>query len=319
MSSTDSFLEYVDVDYDDGEGGSAADYPTLADKIEKGAEIVTRALDEYERPAIMWTGGKDSTLVLYLVQEVARERDVEVPPVVFIDHFEHFPEALAFVERWEKRWDLDLRYARNEDFVNLGAEPGDEIPLADLNETNRLELDRLDYEGNTLTLDADSFEGNHLLKTVALNETLTEAGFDGIFSGVRWDEQEARATETFFSPRHDSEKYPPHDRVHPILQFDERDVWDAFWNFVVPDTVENYPEGHVPESTDDLPDGVTPEDLPVSPKYFEGFRSLGTESGSGTASDEPAWMQDLEGTTEREGRAQDKENIMERLRDLGYM
>ena len=34
---------------------------------------------------------------------------------------------------------------------------------------------------------------------------------------------------------------------------------------------------------------------------------------------EPAWLQDLEGTTERAGRAQDKEDLMERLRDLGYM
>jgi len=37
------------------------------------------------------------------------------------------------------------------------------------------------------------------------------------------------------------------------------------------------------------------------------------------AADEPAWLQDLENTTERAGRAQDKEALMERLRDLGYM
>ncbi|MFC4356653.1 phosphoadenosine phosphosulfate reductase family protein [Halobium salinum] len=313
------FPEYVTVDYEDGQGGSASDYPSLADKMEKAAQVVAVALEQYERPAVMWTGGKDSTLVLYVVREVAREQGVAVPPVVFIDHFEHFDETVDFVERWADRWDLDLRYARNADFVEMGAQPGDEIPVADLDEVNRRELDRLEYEGDTLVLDADTFEGNHLLKTVALNELLTEAGFDGVFSGVRWDEQEARATETFFSPRHDSEKYPPHDRVHPILQFDERAVWDAFWHFVVPDAVEGYPEGYVPETVGDLPEGVTPEDLPVSPKYFEGFRSLGTESGSGEASDRPAWMQDLEGSTERAGRAQDKEGVMERLRDLGYM
>jgi phosphoadenosine phosphosulfate reductase len=82
---------------------------------------------------------------------------------------------------------------------------------------------------------------------------------------VRWDEQSARADETFFSPRHDAEKYPPHDRVHPILQFDGRALWDAMWGYVVPESVE-----------------------------------------------------DLDGTTEREGRAQNKEGLMERLRDLGY-
>ncbi len=316
---TDQFPHYLDLNYDDGAAESAADYPTLADKMEKAASVVATALEQYRNPAVMWTGGKDSTLVLYVVMEVAREQGKPVPPVVFIDHFEHFPEVIEFVEWWADEWDLDLVFARNEDFVRLDADPGDEFSLGELSETNRRELDRLDYDGDTLVLDADTFEGNHLLKTVALNETLTEHGFDGIFSGVRWDEQDARSDETFFSPRHESEKYPPHDRVHPILQFTERDLWDAFWNFIVPDTVEGYPAGHVPESRDDLPEGVEAEDLPVSPKYFEGFRSLGTESGSGKSDDRPAWLQDLDNTTEREGRAQDKENIMGRLRDLGYM
>ena len=69
----------------------------------------------------------------------------------------------------------------------------------------------------------------------------------------------------------------------------------------------------------DHPNGLTHADIPISPKYFEGFRSLGTERGSAKSDDRPAWLQDLDGTTEREGRAQDKEDLMERLRDLGYM
>ena len=52
---------------------------------------------------------------------------------------------------------------------------------------------------------------------------------------------------------------------------------------------------------------------------FEGFCSLGSEVSTQKADEEPAWLQDLEGTTERAGRAQDKEDLMERLRDLGYM
>jgi phosphoadenosine phosphosulfate reductase len=238
---------------------------------------------------------------------------------VFIDHYEHFPEVEEFIDRWTREWDLELIVARNEDFAELGAEPGDRIPVEDLNDVNRNELSRLEYESDTLVLDADTFEGNHLLKTVALNEALRKYGFDGVFSGVRWDEQESRADETFFSPRHESEKYPPHDRVHSILQFEEADVWEAFWNFIVPDTVEGYPAGHVPQSAEDMPGDLVYEDLPVNPKYFEGFRSLGTESGSAASTTEPAWLQDMEGTTERAGRAQDKENLMERLRDLGYM
>ena len=307
------------LDYTDGAGESAADYPTLAAKLEKATEVVATALDAYERPVVLWTGGKDSTLVLYVVREVARERGEPVPPVVFIDHFAHFPETLAFAERWADAWDLDLRTVRNERFAGLDPAVGDEFAVADLDAETRAELDRLEYEGETLVFDPDSLSGNHLLKTVPLNDALREGGFDAAFSGVRWDEQEARADETFFSSRRDDERAPPHDRVHPIVQFDERAVWDAFWNFVVPDAVEGYPEGYVPESAADLPDDLTPEDLPVSPKYWEGFRSLGTESGSGAAADDPAWLQDLGDGGERAGRAQDKEDLMGHLRDLGYM
>jgi phosphoadenosine phosphosulfate reductase len=314
------FPDYLDVDYTDGEGESPADYETLGTKIEKAVAVTRTALEQYENPAVMWTGGKDSTLTLYFVLEVAEEYGYELPPAVFIDHFQHFDAVHDFVERWAEEWGVELVYARNDDVGALADEPGEEIRVDDLNERNRREVrEKLEYEEETFPFLLDTYVGNHLLKTVALNDAIEARGIDGIISGVRWDEQEARADETFFSPRHDPETYPPHDRVHPILQFEERDVWDAFWGYVVPDTVEGYPEGHVPQSDDDLPDGLTQEDIPVSPKYFAGFRSLGSEVSTERADEAPAWLQDLEDTVERAGRAQDKEDLMERLRDLGYM
>jgi phosphoadenosine phosphosulfate reductase len=322
---SDQFPDYVSVDYTDGEGADPEDYPGLETKVEKATEVVREALEEYRRPAVMWTGGKDSTLTLYVVREVAREFGYEVPPAVFIDHFQHFDELLEFVERWAGNWDLDVVYARNEDvgeYVDANElVPGDDIPVDELGEHNQHHVrEILEYEEESFPFLLDTYVGNHLLKTVALNDAIEDNDFDAIISGVRWDEQEARADETFFSPRHDPDIYPPHDRVQPILQFDERDVWDAFWHVVVPDTVEGYPEeGYVPQSDDDLPEGVTQADIPVSPKYFAGFRSLGSEVSTEKAEDDPAWLQDLEGTTERAGRAQDKEDLMERLRDLGYM
>ena len=322
---TDDFPDYLDVDYSDGEGESPEDYPTLDTKIEKAIEVTRRGLEQYENPAVMWTGGKDSTLTLYFIKEVAEEFDLEVPPAVFIDHFQHFDEIHDFVEKWADEWDLEVIYARNEDVGEYaeehGLEPGDDIPIDELNEQNRHHVrDLLEYEEDTFPFLLDTYVGNHLLKTVALNNTLEEKEIDGVISGVRWDEQEARADETFFSPRHDPDIYPPHDRIQPILQFDEAAVWDAFWYVVVPETVEGYPEeGYVPESYDDLPEGISQEDIPISPKYFEGFRSLGSEVSTKKSEEEPAWLQDLDNTTERAGRAQDKEDLMERLRDLGYM
>jgi phosphoadenosine phosphosulfate reductase len=314
------FPDYLSVDYDAGDGEEPEDYPALEDKIEKAIEVTRIGLEEYENPAVMWTGGKDSTLTLYFVAQVAEEYDLELPPAVFIDHFQHFDELHNFVEHWAGEWDLEVIFARNDDVGSLADEPGEDIAVSDLNEQNQHHVENiLEYEEDTFPFLLDTYVGNHLLKTVALNNALEEHNIDGIISGIRWDEQDARADETFFSPRHDPEIYPPHDRVQPILQFQESAVWDAFWNFVVPDTVPDYPTGYVPQDYDDLPNELTHEDIPVSPKYFEGFRSLGSEVSTNKADTTPAWLQDLEGTTERAGRAQDKEDLMERLRDLGYM
>ncbi|MHC3437850.1 phosphoadenosine phosphosulfate reductase family protein [Natrialbaceae archaeon A-gly3] len=322
---TANFPETVDVDYEDGDGEDPVDYPRLEDKIEKAIDVTKRGLEEYDNPAVMWTGGKDSTLVLYFVKEVAEEYGYDLPTAIFIDHFQHFDDIHEFVSRWAEEWDLEVVYAQNEDIGEYveseGLEPSDDIPIDELSEHNQHHVrEILEYEEDTFPFLLDTYVGNHLLKTVALNNALEEQDVDGVISGVRWDEQEARADETFFSPRHDPDIYPPHDRVQPILQFDEEAVWDAFWHFVVPDTVAEFPDdGYVPQSDEDLPNDLEQDDIPVSPKYFAGFRSLGSEVSTEKSDEEPAWLQDLEGTTERAGRAQDKEDLMERLRDLGYM
>ena len=321
---SNEFPTQIDVEYDDGEGEDPSDYPSVQHKIEKAVAVTRTALERYDNPAVMWTGGKDSTLALYFINQVAEEYGYEKPTAVFIDHYQHFDSITDFVERWADEWDVDLVYARNEDvgaYVDEhGLEPGDDIPVDALSEHNQHHIrDILEYEEDTFPFLLDTYVGNHLLKTVALNDALEEYDIDGVISGVRWDEQEARADETFFSPRHDPDLFPPHDRVHPILQFAEADVWEAFWGYVVPDTVDGYPTGHVPSSATDLPDGVAAEDLPISPKYFEGFRSLGSETSTTRSAADPAWLQDLDATTERAGRAQDKEDLMERLRTLGYM
>ena len=256
------FPAHVDVDYTDGQGETPETYPSLQAKIETAIEVTRTELEEYRNPAVMWTGGKDSTLTLYFINEVADEFSFEKPTAVFIDHFQHFDEITDFVERWADTWEIELVYARNGD---IGAyvetndlEPGDEIPVEALDEHNQYHVrDILEYEAETFPFLLDTYVGNHLLKTVALNDTLEALEIDGVISGVRWDEQEARADETFFSPRHDPDIYPPHDRIHPILQFTERDLWDTFWQYVVPEEVDAFPAGHVPQSAGDLPDGVT--------------------------------------------------------------
>ena len=59
--------------------------------------------------------------------------------------------------------------------------------------------------------------------------------------------------------------------------------------------------------------------LPIHPLYYQGYRSIDGKYDSKKIDDKPAWEQDLEKTEERAGRAQDKEQMMERLRKFGYM
>jgi phosphoadenosine phosphosulfate reductase len=106
-------------------------------------------------------------------------------------------------------------------------------------------------------------------------------------TAIRWDEQEARTKEDYFSPRTD----PDHMRIHPILHFTERDVWDC----------------------------IHQNDIPFCSLYNQGYRSLGAKGSTLKNSDIPAWKQDLENTVERSGRGRDKEKIMQQLRNLGYM
>ena len=325
MSNGSIFPEYVDVDYSDGADESPGSYPSLSRKLEKAIEVTRTALETYRNPVLMWTGGKDSTLALYVALEVSRQFDLDPPTALFIDHLQHFEETLDFVDTWAGRWGVELVITTNENVRRYVAEhelePGEDVPVDALDEVNRRHVrEVLGYEEEMFPFLLDTYVGSHLLKTVALNDALESHGFDGVLSGVRWSEQEARADETFFSPRHDEAQTPPHDRIHPLLPFDEQAVWDALWKVVVPDTVEGYPDtGHVPQGQTDLPPDVSMSDIPVSPLYFAGFRSIGSEASTEKQDETPAWVQNFETTAEREGRAQDKEQLMEQLRDLGYM
>jgi len=174
---TDNFPASVDVDYTDGgEGEDPADYPSLQHKNREGDRGHASRVRAVRQPGRdVWTGGKDSTLTLYFINhQVAEKFGYEKPTAVFIDHFQHFDDITDFVEHWADEWDIDLVYARNEDVgayvEEHGLEPGDDIPVSALNEQNQHHIrDILEYEEDTFPFLLDTYVGNHLLKTVALN------------------------------------------------------------------------------------------------------------------------------------------------------
>lgn len=60
--------------------------------------VTCTALEQYRRPAVLWTDGKDPTLIRFVVRWFCSEFERPVPPVIFIDHFTHFAKTEAFVE-----------------------------------------------------------------------------------------------------------------------------------------------------------------------------------------------------------------------------
>lgn len=261
----------------------------LEKKIELAKKVIKQAYDNFpsNKIAIAWTGGKDSTLLLWLVKQVSQELKKPLPKAMFVDEGDVFKEIWNFVDKIVKEWEIDFYVAHNTDVSSQVENLGDIIKVKNLNERNQKEIKRLSVEVDEFPYKPESYIGNHLMKTVATNIWLEKNNIEALMVGVRWDEQEARSSDDFFR----NLKNPDHTRVEPILQFSEKEVWQA----------------------------THKHKIPYVKLYEQGYRSLGAKTTTGKVQDAPAWEQDLENTTERAGRQQDKEKIMKRLRDLGYM
>ena len=264
-------------------------------KIDDAKKEIRKAFDRFkpEELAITWTGGKDSTLTLWLIRQVCQENGIALPLVFTIDEYDTFQEIDAFISKYKDEWNLNLVTYQNDDVVKAAeGKLGAIVQVKDLNERNRQEVEIIGYEEDEFPFEAESYVGNHLMKTVMFNKFVEDHNIKGIFQGLRWDEHSARMNDTYFMEREAGELSPEHTRICPILHFTERDVWDT----------------------------TQTSGIPFNDLYHLGYRSLGAKSTSKIAmEDVQAWEQDLENTGERDGRRQDKEEAMEKLRKLGYM
>lgn len=242
---------------------------------------------------LVWSGHKDSTLTLWIWHETCKEYKLKMPKCVTLDEGDNFTEVEEFLKERVQEWDLTLDTACNKDVLKacnhtLNAD----VAVKDLNERNQKEIERIGFgQLEKFPFEAESFIGNHLMKSVALNTYLEENDVKIIVQGLRWDEQPVRSDDPFFEEVEASYLQPAQVRIRPILHIDERSLWDIY--------------GHW--------------QLPFVQLYAQGFRSLGVKTTTTKSCDVPAWEQDLENTVERAGRRQDKEKAMARLRALGYM
>lgn len=263
--------------------------------VEKSKSVVRDAFKRYkvDDMAITWTGGKDSTTTLWIIRQVCLEDNIRLPRVMTIDEYDSFEEIHEFMNKWAKEWKLDLEWCRNDDVIKAAkGQLGAIVKVKDLNERNQAELKRIGYDKDEFPFEAESYVGNHLMKTVVFNQFIERHGVKAVFQGLRRDEQPARAQDDYFEFRAAEYLVPEHTRIKPILHFKERDIWD----------------------------NIFINKIPYCVLYEKGYRSLGAKTTSQImAPGIPAWEQDLEHTVERAGRRQDKEQMMDRLRKLGYM
>jgi len=262
--------------------------------VEISKKIVRQAFERFKVQdlGITWTGGKDSTICLWIIRQVCEEMNIPLPKTMIIGEGDEFQEIVDFVERMKEEWNVPLEWCRNEDVLEAANFTlNNPVKVGNLNTRNKDELLRIGFKEEEFPFEAESFAGNHLMKTVVFNQFLEKNKIKGIFQGIRWDEHISRYEDEYFEHKVGEKMTPEHTRIRPILHFTEKDLWDTYAAFKIP----------------------------FCTLYEQGYRSLGAKTTSIKASEVPAWEQDLENTEERAGRRQDKEKAMERLRKLGYM
>ena len=176
--------------------------------------ILREVAAECRNPAMLFSGGKDSIVMLRLAEKAFRPGRFPFP-LLHIDTGHNFPEVMAF------------RDAR-------GAELGERLVVGHLEESIR--------KGRVRLRNADESRNKH--QSVTLLDTIAENGFDACIGGARRDEEKARAKERIFSFRDEFGQWDPKNqrpelwslyntrvhpgeniRVFPISNWTELDVW----------------------------------------------------------------------------------------------
>lgn len=176
--------------------------------------ILREVAGQFQRPALLFSGGKDSICLLRLAEKAFRPAHFPFP-LLHIDTGHNYPEVIAF---------RDARVA----------ELGERLIVRSVEDSIRRGTVRLTHPG----------ESRNRHQSVTLLEAVAEFGFDCLIGGARRDEEKARAKERIFSVRDEFGQWDPkaqrpelwdlynghvppgwHVRAFPISNWTELDVW----------------------------------------------------------------------------------------------
>jgi sulfate adenylyltransferase subunit 2 len=177
--------------------------------------VMREVAAEFERPVLLFSGGKDSIVLLRLAERAFRPAPFPFP-VMHVDTGHNFPEAIEFRDRRIDELGERLIVASVEESIRSGRAVEEQGPRASRNG----------------------------LQTTTLLDAIAEHGFDAAFGGARRDEERARAKERILSFRDEFGQWEPqrqrpevwslyngrirkgeHARVFPISNWTELDVW----------------------------------------------------------------------------------------------
>ena len=192
-----------------------ADYRlSQLDQLEaESIHIFREAAAEFERPALMFSGGKDSIVMLRLAEKAFFPAKIPFP-LVQVDTGLDFPEVLETRDNWVSRLGVRLVVASIDEAIEKGV-------VVDDGKTSR-----------------------NRLQIATLLDCIEEHGFTAMFGGGRRDEEKARAKERVYSHRDDFGQWDPknqrpelwslyngrlhggeHMRVFPLSNWTELDIW----------------------------------------------------------------------------------------------
>ena len=280
--------------------------------------IFREAYSAFDRLAMLWSIGKDSTVLVWLARKAFFGH---VPfPLVHIDTSFKIPEMIAYRDRLAREWELTLLYGQNVEAL-AGRQTYPDGAVDRLACCRALKTDALK---RTLSGEGPRYRFDRQAGQYRLDSDTQP--FTGVIVGVRADEEGSRSKERYFSPRSESSAWdvaeqPPefwnqyktdfapgmHVRIHPLLDWTELDVWEY----------------------------IERERIPVVDLYFDRgdgtrYRSLGcgpcTRPVASTARTTAEVILELRSgqlahVAERAGRAQDSDDGggLETLRRDGYM